>query len=61
MRRHGRTRSACTEHLFELGPVSARPISTRLPDDFRRFIGNTISVAGSTSIIVALVGCCRAH
>jgi hypothetical protein len=38
-----------------LCPLIARPISARLPQDFHPFIGNTISMAVSTSIIVPLV------
>jgi hypothetical protein len=39
-----------------LCPVVARPISQRLPSDFHPFIGNTMSMAASTAIIVPLVG-----
>jgi hypothetical protein len=39
-----------------LCPVIARPISARLPKDFHPFIGNTISMAVATSIIVPIVG-----
>ncbi len=39
-----------------LCPVIARPISQRLPADFHPFIGNTISMAVSTSLIVPAVG-----
>lgn len=39
-----------------LCPVIARPISRRLPADFHPFIGNTISMAVSTSLIVPAVG-----
>ncbi|OZM76812.1 hypothetical protein [Pseudonocardia sp. MH-G8] len=37
-------------------PAIARPISARLPKDFHPFIGNTISMAVATAIIVPLAG-----
>lgn len=39
-----------------LCPAIARPISARLPKDFHPFIGNTISMAVATSVIVPAVG-----
>jgi hypothetical protein len=39
-----------------LCPVIARPISNRLPSDFHPFIGNTMSMAISTAIVVTAVG-----
>lgn len=39
-----------------LCPVIARPVSNALPHDFHPFIGNTVSMAVATSIIVPLIG-----
>ncbi|MDH6222044.1 hypothetical protein M2283_009391 [Streptomyces pseudovenezuelae] len=39
-----------------LCPVIARPISKVLPDDFHPFIGNTVSMAISTAVIVPTIG-----
>lgn len=38
-----------------LCPMVARPVSARLPKDFHPFIGNTISMAVSTAIVVAVL------
>ncbi|MGC0364582.1 hypothetical protein ABH922_002566 [Rhodococcus sp. 27YEA15] len=37
-----------------LCPVIARPISSRLPKDFHPFIGNTISMAVATALVVTV-------
>ncbi|NMM91894.1 hypothetical protein B2J88_47765 [Rhodococcus sp. SRB_17] len=39
-----------------LCPIVARPISSRLPKDFHPFIGNTISMAVTTAVVVTAVG-----
>jgi len=39
-----------------LCPVIARPVSNALPHDFHPFIGNTVSMAVATSIIVPVIG-----
>lgn len=39
-----------------LCPVIARPISARLPADFHPFIGNTLSMAVSTTVVLTVVG-----